>query len=180
MMYVQVPDERIELLKSKNTKSTLESQTGVSINIDSDLKTVSIEHKESAKEYQMKEVLNAFSTGFDTHTSLKLFKDESMMFEKINIKDILRNRKEIKRQKGRLIGKNGKTRNIIEKLSNVSIRIYGNKVGIIGNRNSIRMARESIIKLLHGCPHSQVYASLEKFKKETRLRKKKLNMTKLN
>ncbi len=76
--------------------------------------------------------------------------------------------------KGRIIGKGGKTRRIIEELTDAEISVYGHTVSIIGNFNQTNVAGEAILMLIKGSQHSTVYRFLQKKRQE--LKRKKLEL----
>jgi ribosomal RNA assembly protein len=158
MKYVQVPDDRLSSIKQN--KEMLEERTGCAINLNQRTKTVNIEHKDSIREIQAKDVLEAISVGFNSDTALKLLKS-NMYIQKVNISSITRNKKEFKRQKGRVIGENGKTKSKIQELMNVDISIYRDYVSVIGELEKSQTAKEAIGRLVRGEPHSSVYRFLE-------------------
>jgi ribosomal RNA assembly protein len=63
--------------------------------------------------------------------------------------------------RARLIGTKGKTRKIIEDLTNAELSIYGNTVCIIGNLFELQIAKTAIDMILSGSEHSAVYKFLE-------------------
>ncbi|MHA1211894.1 MAG: KH domain-containing protein, partial [Candidatus Heimdallarchaeota archaeon] len=80
----------------------------------------------------------------------------------INLKLVLgTNPNKIKRFRGRLIGREGKTRRVIEETTGTRISVYGNTIGIIGPYERLRVARDAIYMLLEGSKHGTVYGFLE-------------------
>lgn len=165
MKYVKVPDDRLNLFKTGNAKKTVENQTNAKISIDDNAKTVCVHHSDSVKELDAKRVVEAVANGFNTERALKLSRDPTSHFSTINIRNMTRNKKEFKRQKGRIIGENGKTKEIISELTGVMIEIYREKVSIIGSDRDVRKARDAVMSLIRGKPHQDVYRSLEEYKK---------------
>lgn len=164
MMYVMVPDDRLDVLDA-DTIERIENVTESSIDIDDEAKTVKVINEDSIKEIDTKNVLNAISVGFSQTEALKLAYNEFYQLEVINLKDITRNKSELKRQKSRVIGEDGRTRELIEELTDTDVSIYNNKIGIIGETQDIIKARSSIMRLCEGSPHAKVYGELEKYKK---------------
>lgn len=164
-MYVNVPDDRMNLLKTK-LKDKLEYETGAKISIDEKIKTVNVNHDDSVKELDVKRVIEAISMGFNLSIALQLFKRTPYRFEKINIRNQTRNRKEFNRQKGRIIGKNGRTKELISELTETNIIINKDSVGILGTLDDVLKARKSIYQIIEGTPHSRVYNDLEQYQKE--------------
>ena len=78
--------------------------------------------------------------------------------------------KKNKRLMGRLIGEKGRMRNAIEQYSNVFMSIYPeNKIiGLIGDYESLKIARKAVNMLLDGLPH---YVVLNFLLKKSRERK---------
>jgi len=99
---------------------------------------------------------NAVDTTIETKLSTQV----------VNISDYSRNNKnDLKRLKGRLIGKNGKAKEMIQDLTNVSLSIYGKTISMIGKIENVDTARHAINNLLSGSRHGKVYAYLERQRK---------------
>jgi len=60
----------------------------------------------------------------------------------------------------------GKTRRIIEELTNTNIAVYGHTVGIIGKVEHVQVAREAIQMLIEGRQHATVYKFLHRKRRE--------------
>ena len=85
----------------------------------------------------------------------------------IDLKDVAgKNKNTMERLKGRVIGKAGKSREEIERLTDTHISVYGKTVGIIGEVEHVALSREAVAMLLQGSMHKTVYQYLEKKKKE--------------
>ena len=108
-------------------------------------------------------VIKAVGRGFNPDIALKLL-NEDYSFEIINIEEFARNKKDLIRIRSRLIGREGKARGYIESLTNTKIEVYGKTLGIIGKIDSVIIARQGIINLIHGSKHGNVYAYIEKQK----------------
>ena len=65
---------------------------------------------------------------------------------------------------GRVIGRKGTTRHIIERETGAKITVYGKTVAIIGNDESAWKAKEAVEELLSGRTHGFVYRRLLKGK----------------
>ena len=70
------------------------------------------------------------------------------------------------RLKGRVIGKDGKSRQLIEELSEAYVSVYGKTVCIIGTAESASMAKRAVEYLLQGSTHASVYKWLENRRRE--------------
>jgi ribosomal RNA assembly protein len=76
--------------------------------------------------------------------------------------------------KSRLIGQEGKTRRIIEELTEADVSIHGHTVAIIADMDQMEIAREAVKMILRGSMHSTVYRYLNRKRRE--LKKKKLEL----
>jgi ribosomal RNA assembly protein len=70
----------------------------------------------------------------------------------------------------------GKTRKIIEELTDANICVYGHTISIIGNIEQAQAAREAIQMLINGSQHNTVYRFLHRKRRE--LKKKMLELWK--
>jgi len=82
-----------------------------------------------------------------------------------------KNSKRAKTVRGRLIGSRGKTRRLIEELSESYVSIYGNTASLIGDYIQNEISRESVLMILRGNQHSTVYRYLERKRRDLRLSK---------
>ena len=77
----------------------------------------------------------------------------------------------MERVKGRIIGREGKSRKLIEELSESSLAVYGKTVSIIGPAESVAIARSAIEMLLRGSTHAAMFTMLERQRRELRRHK---------
>jgi len=89
-----------------------------------------------------------------------------MMFDIVDIGAAARNRKDLQRHKGRLIGENGRTRELMEELTGASVMIYGSTLSIIGGPREVQAVRDAAEMILDGAPHGAVYSFLEEKRNE--------------
>lgn len=118
-------------------------------------------------EYLALKIIEAINLGFSLEKAL-LLKNEENILHILNIRDVTK-RKDIHNVRARLIGTLGKTKENIENLSDCLISVHDNQVGIIGDANIINEAIISVRLLIQGSKQGNVYARLEKKKKERRL-----------
>jgi len=77
------------------------------------------------KEFRILETLKAIGRGFSPEKALELLEDDMLMLEVIDLSDVANTPKELQRIKGRIIGRNGRTRELAEnpdKRQDLSIR----------------------------------------------------------
>ena len=176
-IYVKIPIERAGALIGDRggTKVQLEKGTGTSIIIDGDSGDVSIEAEASRGDpsgvLKARDIVNAIGRGFSPERAFRLFTD-GQMIEVIDLKHAIGDsRNAQQRVKGRIIGENGKTRRIIEKLTGTAVSVYGHTVSIIGEYDEMTVAKEAIAMLVKGAMHGSVYRYLNKEHLELKKRK---------
>ena len=171
MRYVKVPRERIAVLIGKDGKIKEEIEKhGVKIDIDSSTGEVKIEGDDSLKELDAENVIRAIGRGFSPEKALLLFNDD-YYFELLDIREWAGKKPtHVKRLAGRVIGRDGKARRVIEEITGAHIAIYGHTVGIIGKMDEIDFAKRAVEMLLEGANHSTVYRYLERERRKRKMR----------
>ena len=179
--YVKIPGDRIGALLGPNgtVKAIIERKLSIDLNVDSKDGSVQITLPQSAEDptvlFRAKEVVTAIGRGFAPEHAFRLLDDEEIMFEVIDLREIVgRSPSDLKRLKGRVIGKEGKTRRIVEELSEANISVYGHTISIIGYPDQAAIAREALRMLLRGSLHGTVYRFLHKKRRE--LKKQRLQL----
>ena len=173
MKYLKIPMERVGVLIGHNgiTRKKLEDFANVKLNIDSKLGEVSIDdHKnfDPISIIKIENIILAIGRGFSPENAYKLFNDD-YEFYLFDIRDYVGNKiNHIKRLKSRIIGKNGKTKNVLEKLTNSYISVYGHTIAIIASFENIDILKKAIDKLLVGSRHSTIYRYIESSMKKQR------------
>lgn len=176
MISIRIPQDRIGVLIGKNgeTRSEIEKISGVKLEIDSETGDVNLDDnspKDPEMPLKVREVVRAIGRGFSPERAFRLF-DTGVYLEIIDLKDYTgKNSKRVKTVRSRLIGTRGKTRRLIEELSESYVSIYGNTVSIIGDYIQMEISRESIMMILRGNQHGTVYKYLERKRKDIRLAK---------
>ncbi len=166
--YLKIPKDRVGVTIGKNgkIKHQLEIITKTELKIDSDTGNIAISSTEETDDplaiWKARYMIKAIGRGFNPDIALTL-DDDDLILEIINLQDYVgKSKKALVRQKGRIIGKNGRTRQIIHDMLDVEISIYGKTVTLIGKIENIQMAREAIEMILDGSRQKTVYAYLEK------------------
>ena len=179
--YVKIPGDRIGALVGPNgtVKSIIERKLSVILEIDSEDGSVQITLPSNIEDptvlFRAKEVITAIGRGFAPEHAFRLLDDEEVVFEVIDLREIVgRSSSDLKRLKGRVIGKEGKTRRIVEELSEANISIYGHTISIIGYPDQAAIAREAVNMLIRGSLHGTVYRFLHKKRRE--LKKQRLQL----
>lgn len=175
MQYLRVPGERIGALLGRNgdIKRRIEEETGVAIRIDSEDGDVEVDGSASSDpvmELKVASFVAAVGRGFSPERARKLLSEE-VFLETMRISDYVGGRKNrLQRMRGRLIGKEGKSRETLELLTETSISVQGDYVALIGDPVEIELARMGIDMLLRGSEHSAVFHVLEHKRRELKLK----------
>ncbi|MGM5481965.1 MAG: KH domain-containing protein [Nanobdellota archaeon] len=164
---LKIPKDRIAVLIGKDgeTKSNIEENTNTSIEVDSKEGVAVVRGEDSLTIFTVREIVQAIGRGFNPEIAKQLLKQDYCL-ELLSINDYVKHKNNLVRVKGRIIGKNGKSRETIENLTETSIVVYGKSVGVIGRYDHVAIARRAIDSLLMGSPHSHVYKWLEKKRRE--------------
>ncbi len=165
--HIKIPLERIAVLVGPkgSIKEIIEERTTAQINIDSSTGNVEImEPKDPIKGLRAREMVHAIGRGFSPEKALKLLDDDLLMFETIDLSNMARTEKDMQRLKGRIIGREGKSREVFEALTGARISVYGKTISLIGYPEQNAVARAGIDMLLKGSSHGPVYKFLEKKK----------------
>ena len=164
---LRIPKERVAVLigKKGETKKELEEETKTKIDVDSKEGEVRISGKDAISLFSLREVIRAIGRGFNPDIAKLLLKPD-YCFELISLNEIAKNKSDMLRLKGRIIGAEGKSRKIIEELAECYICVYGKTIGIIGQSEEVAIARIAVNNLIKGSRHSSVYRWLEKKRRE--------------
>jgi ribosomal RNA assembly protein len=181
--FIRIPKERVGALigPQGTTKKSIEEKLSVELQIDSGTGDVTAVMGESVTDpsmlFRAKDGITAVGRGFSPEHAFRLIRDEEAVRDILDLRTVFgKSEADIKRVKGRIIGMNGKTRMIIEELTDTNIAVYGHTVGIIGTLEQAQVAREAIEMLIRGSMHATVYRFLHR--KRRQLKKKMLEIWK--
>ena len=179
--FVKVPRERIGALVGPDgrVKASIEKKLSVGLRIDSQTGDIKITLMPTAQDptvlFRAKEVVTAIGRGFSPEHAFRLLEDDETMLEVIDLRETVgRSQSDMKRLKGRVIGKEGKTRRIIEELTEANVCVYGHTISIIGEIDQVEIAKEAVRMLIRGSLHGTVYRFLHRKRRE--LKKKKMEL----
>jgi len=165
--YLKIPRDRIGVLIGTNgeTKEKIEKITKTQLDIDGEEGTVAISPAEGMEDplgvWKTNHIVKAVGRGFNPEMALKLNEDD-VYLEIINLPLYVgKSKKSLARQKGRIIGKDGKTREIIINMAEVAMAVYGKTVSLIGDFEGVMVAKEAVEMILNGSRHKSVYGFLE-------------------
>jgi len=179
--FVKVPRDRIGALIGPDgrVKASIEKELSVELRIDSQSGDVEIMLTPAAQDptilFRAREVVTAIGRGFSPEHAFRLLEDDESILEVIDLRETAgKSQSEMKRLKGRIIGKEGKTRRLIEELTETSVSVYGHTISIIGNPEQAEVAKEAIQMLMRGSLHQTVYRFLHRKRRE--FKKKKMEL----
>tara|TARA_Y100000031_G_scaffold138235_1_gene163986 strand:+ start:105 stop:656 length:552 start_codon:yes stop_codon:yes gene_type:complete len=170
---MKIPKERVAVLIGKDgeVKKGIESDTKTKIKVDSIEGDIFVQGKDALGLYSCRELVVAIGRGFNPDIAKLLLKNDYVL-ELINLNEFVgKSKGTMLRLKGRVIGKEGKSRKIIEELSEAYISVYGKTIGIIGLPENTSMAKKAVESLLKGSNHANVYKWLEKRRRELKRRR---------
>jgi ribosomal RNA assembly protein len=175
--FTKISRERIAVLigPEGKIKKQIEKMLSVQLQIESETGGITIMLAEDAEDpsslFKTKDVVTAIGRGFSPERAFRLVRDEEAVLDIIDLRTVFgKSESDLRRVKGRIIGMNGKTRKIIEELTEADVVVYGHTVGIIGKVEQVEAAREAIQMLIRGSLHSTVYRFLHRKRSEFKKR----------
>ena len=178
---IKVPDDRIGVLIGKNgrVKREIEDKCKVQIEIDSQNGDAVISSASATlsemQPFKAIEIISAISRGFSPQRAYRLFDDEELMLQIIDLKDYTgKSANAMDRMKGRIIGQSGKSRKTIEELSGVYMSVSGHSVALIGKYEEVRLANDAVTMIVKGSTHKTVYTMLQDARRKNKLEKMRL------
>lgn len=143
--------------KIVKNKEILEKKLKVKISIEG--RKISAQGTE-LDEFLALKVFEALDLGFSIDASLMLC-EQDFLLEKLEIKN-LTPRRNLEQVRARIVGKDGRTKELIEELTDCDISLSGNEIGVIGQVERIKICMNALTKLVQGSKQSSVYSYLEK------------------
>lgn len=156
---VRIPDERVAILigQGGSVKKHIEKATKTSIRV-SLADGVEIEGKDVLGVMKAKNTVKAIGRGFSPEHAFLLLEDDYEIYT-VSLKG--ENRNTINRLMGRVIGRSGNTKLIIEQKTGCHISVYGKTVSVIGHFDQIDKASQAVELLLSGKKHGYVYSVID-------------------
>jgi ribosomal RNA assembly protein len=174
--YIRIPGERVGALigPGGKTKKRIEATFLVDLTIDSETGNVDIRVKPDQPDvsvlFIVRNVVRAIGRGFSPKNALQLMNEDFDLIIMDLEEYVGRSKNAQNRVKGRIIGKEGKSRTMIEELTECLVSVYGGTVAIIGPYDMLPVSKEAVEMLINGSFHKTVwnhlYAYRRKMKKE--------------
>jgi ribosomal RNA assembly protein len=156
------------------TRQKLQQSTTINIFIDSKNGEILLDDRNVEDPFdifKIENVIRAIGRGFSPDHAFKLLNDCYDLYI-FDIHDYVKKKSShVHRVKARIIGKNGKTKQLIEELTRSYISVYGHTVAVISDVVDMDITKKAIDKLLQGSKHATVYRFVEKHMKDLRLNK---------
>jgi len=167
---VRVSQDRIGVLIGKGgaTKRDIEGKTGSRISVDSREGIVAVEGDDAGGVISAVEVVRAIGRGFSPERAFVLLSDEDMILDIIELSPLADTPQQLDRIRGRVIGKDGRSREQIEDMTGTAISVHGKTVSIIGGIEQVKTARTAVEMLLSGVPHETVFSFLDRKRREAK------------
>jgi len=150
------------------TKMAVEKKTGTRIEIDSEEGLVLVDSEDPIAVIRTVEFIRAVNRGFSPERADIILDDEDVILTIMDLSSICTTTKQMERFRGRIIGKAGKARSQIEDMTGTKMSVYNKTVAIIGLPEQAMIAEEAVRMLLQGLPHANVFAFLDRKKKEAK------------
>ncbi len=170
--YTRIPHERVGVLigPEGKVKSRIEKTFNVNLVVDSESGNVETilnsDQPDVSVIFTVANIVKAIGRGFSPNRAMML-NNEDFDLAIIDLEEIVgssHNAQE--RVKGRIIGKEGRSRALIEELTETYISVYGSTVAIIGNIEALPTAREAVMMLIRGSFHKTVYNYLFAYRRQ--------------
>jgi ribosomal RNA assembly protein len=169
---LKIPKNRVAVIigKEGRVKKDIEESTKTKLDIDSKEGDIFVSGEDALGLYTAREIIKAIGRGFNPEIAKLLLKSDYIL-EVVDVSEYVGKSKEaMLRLKGRVIGKEGKSRRLIEELAECSISVFGKTISIIGLPESAANARQAVESLLRGSTHANVYKWLERRRREFKRR----------
>jgi ribosomal RNA assembly protein len=174
--FIRIPADRIGALigPAGRTKKRLEAMLRVDLTIDGETGNVEIKVKPDQQDVSVllvtRNIVQAIGRGFSPKNAFALMNEDYDVII-LDLEEYVGNNKNAQnRVKGRIIGKDGKSREMIEELTGCLVSVYGGTVGIIGPYDMLSISTDAVEMLINGSFHKTVwnhlYAYRRKIKKE--------------
>ncbi len=170
--YIRIPHDRVGVLigPEGRVKSRIEKTFKVNLVIDSGSGNVEVvlnpDQPDVSVIFTVANMVKAIGRGFSPERALTLG-NEDYDLSIIDLEEhVGPSRSAQERVKGRIIGKEGKSRTLIEELTETQMSVYGSTVALIGNIESLPAATEAVMMLIRGKFHKTVYNYLFAYRRQ--------------
>ena len=144
------------------TKRRIEKATHTRLEIDSHTGEIIIVGGNNYYDvYNSKKLVSAISRGFSPEVAFDILKDDYTI-EVITLSDMAgKNESRLEQIKGRIIGREGSIKSMIERHFNCHISVFGKTVGIIARSEDMAEIQKIVEAIIGGCKHTTVFRMLK-------------------
>lgn len=154
MMTLRIPKERVKAFHDKDVKylkDLFKAEITISNEGEVEFRT------ENAEDIlTLRDIILAIGRGFSFESAMKLLEEDYGLII-VNINDFTRSKKGRMRLKGRVIGRRGKIKKLIERETDTELSIYGKTISIIGRYENLEVARRAVEIILEGKTYSAAF-----------------------
>ena len=180
-LLARIAKDRIGVLigKSGETKLEIEKAAKCTLHINSETGEVHAKWSDDSDpiiRIKMPDVIRAIGRGMAPPRAINLLKDD-VHLKMYDIREwVGRQPNQIKRMRGRIIGRNGRIRELIEELSGVELVVYRSTVVVVGDLESLAIGSAALERVLDGAEHGTVLKFLETERRRQRMDRQTLAM----
>lgn len=144
-------------------KREIEKKFDCKIDVDSKTGEVIVDTEDSLTQFVLSNVIAAINMGHSPDNAIKL-EDETFVLDTIDVKSYVKDHNRLKVVMGRIIGKEGSTRKLIEEITKCSVSVKDHYVSVIGPYENTILVHEALDMLIKGASHKSLYSYLERNK----------------
>ncbi len=164
---IKVTQQRIPVIigHQGTTKRNIEKATHTRLDIDSHTGDIVIVGGNNYYDiYNAKKLLSAVSRGFSPDDAFMILKDDYTI-EVITLDDMLgKSESRLEQIKGRVIGRNGSIKAMLEKQFHCKISVFGKTISVIAKADDVSEIQKIITAIVGGCKHTTVFKMLKSSK----------------
>ena len=149
-------------------KTRIEKKYGVKLLIYRN-KVVIQPLKQDESAWFAEQAIQAIAFGFPFQVASLIGTD--IIFKEISLKDLTTRKSRLRTIKSRILGREGRARKILERLSSCRLLIKNNEIGIIGEPEEVALLSHALEKLVRGSSHGSVYSFMERERKKLKARR---------
>jgi len=178
--YIRIPRDRVGVLVGPHgrNKKRIEAAFQVNLTIDSETGNIEITPQPDQTDvsvlFTVRNISHAIGRGFSPKRAMTLL-NEDQEFLIIDLEEYVGTSKNaLGRVKGRIIGRGGKSRALLEELTECLISVYGSTVALIGSYEMLPVAKEAVEMLIEGAFHKTVWNHLYAYRRKMKKQKGEL------